>query len=82
MALPIAAPVVVVEQQSIVAVLDTVAAAVIGPLGLVLVEVLLILPWDQVVQQLGDVLVADALELPWPLGGVPLQLQLLVLSVS
>ena len=64
MALSIAALVVGVGQQSIVAVVDTVAAAVVEPLGHVLVDVLLILPWDQVVQRLEHVLVTDAMELP------------------
>ena len=67
----IAALVVGVEQQSIVAVVDKVAVAVVGPVGHVLVSVLLMLPWDQVVQRLEHVLVADSLELPLPLGGVP-----------
>ena len=43
---------------------DTVAAAVVGPLGHVLVGVLLILPWDQVVQRLEHVLVTDVMEPP------------------
>ena len=52
------------EQQSIVAVVDRVAVAVVEPVGHVLVSVLLALPWDQVVQQLEHVLVADVMELP------------------
>ena len=42
-----------------------------GSLGHVLVDVLLILPWDQVVQRLEHVLVTDVLEPPWPLGDAP-----------
>ena len=60
-----------VEQQSIVAVVDTMAVAVVGPLGHVLAHVLLALPWDHVVQQLEHVLVTVVLEPPQPLGGVP-----------
>ena len=64
MALQIVALVVGVEQQSIVAVADTRVVAVVGPTGLVLVRVLLALPWDQVVQQLGYVLGTVVVELP------------------
>ena len=49
---PIVVPVVWVEQQSIVAVVDTEVVAVVALLGLVLGLVLLALAWDQVAQQL------------------------------
>ena len=71
MALQIVALVVGAEQQSIVAVVDTMVVAVVEPMGLVLACVLLALPWDQVVQQLEHVLVTVVVELPLPLGGVP-----------
>ena len=69
MAQSIAASVVGVEQQLIVAVVDTVAAAVDVPAGPVLAIALLALPWDQVAQRLEHVLVVDVLVLPWPQEG-------------
>ena len=63
-ALTIAALVVGFERQTIVAVVDIVAVAMVGPMQHVLVRVLLALPWDQVAWQLGLVPVADALVVP------------------
>ena len=63
MALQIVALVVGVEQQSIVAVVDTKVVAAVGPTGVVPVCVLLALPWDQVVQQLEHVLGTAVVEL-------------------
>ena len=73
----LAGPVVWVEQQSIVAVVGTEAAAVVALFGLVLGPVLLALAWDQAAQPLEHVLVIDAKALPWPLDSVLLQSMLL-----
>ena len=64
MALSIAVPVVGLGQQSFVAVLDTLAVAVMELIEHVLVTVELRLPYEQIVQRLVHVLVTDALELP------------------
>ena len=67
-----------VEQQVIVAVVDTTVVAVVEPPEAVPVCVSLALPWDQVVQQLVHVLGVAVAELPWLSGVVPLQCHLLV----
>ena len=73
----IAVPVVWVEQQLIVAVVGTKAAAVVALFGLVLGPVLLALAWDQAAPPLEHVLVIDARALPWPSDNVLLQPMLL-----
>ena len=77
----IAVPVAWMEQQLIVAVVGTEAAAVVALFGLVLGPVWLALAWDQAAQPLGHVLVIDARALPWPLDTVLLQSMLLVQHV-
>ena len=79
---PFVASVAFVEQQVIVAVVDTLVAAVAEPPEVVPVCVLLALPWDQVVQQLEHVLEIAVVELPWLSGVVLLQCHLLVQFVS
>ena len=77
----IAVPVAWLEQYPIVAVVDTMAVAVVASVEPVLVLVLLALPLDQAAQQLAHVLVIDATALPWPLESELVQLQILVLAV-
>ena len=74
---PFVAPVAVVEQPVIVAVVDTMVVAMVEPPEVVPVCVLLALPWDQVVQQPEHVLGIAVAELPWLSGVVPLQCHLL-----
>ena len=74
---PIAVPVVWVEQQLIVAEVDTEVMAVVALLGLVLGPALLALAEGQVGQQLEHVRVIDAMVLPWPLDNLLLQSMLL-----